>query len=409
MNERLTPKACVVGTHRASTLEATGERIWPLLPVFGITRVANITGLDQIGIPVVAVFRPNARSLSVAQGKGCSLAAAEVSGVMEAIEGFHAENISEPLLLGSYNQLRFTRALVEPETLPLSVLGRFHPDLKVHWIEATDLGEGGQRWVPYELVHTDFTLPLSVDSGCFAMTSNGLASGNTPYEALSHGISELIERDANTLFSLLGPSDRERRAVALDSIDSEQARQLLARFEAAGVEVGVWDVTSDVGVATFKVIIMDRELNPLRVLRPNVGTGCHPSREVALCRALTEAAQSRLTIISGSRDDLPRERYTAGRSLERVLELRAAAMPRHAKRAYGEVPTFEGSTIEEDVLFQRGCLIQRGLRQLLVVDLSKEELGISVVRVIVPGLEGSPEHPGWVPGRRALAMKGEAA
>ncbi len=58
------------GTHRVSSPDETRERIWPWLKPFGITRVANVTGLDCIGIPVVAVYRPNSRSLSVAQGKG---------------------------------------------------------------------------------------------------------------------------------------------------------------------------------------------------------------------------------------------------------------------------------------------------------------------------------------------------
>ncbi|MHC4093368.1 MAG: YcaO-like family protein, partial [Planctomycetota bacterium] len=70
----------MLGTHRTVSPAETLARLTPLLPQMGITRVANITGLDFIGIPVVMVCRPNSRSIAVAQGKGLELVAAKVSG-----------------------------------------------------------------------------------------------------------------------------------------------------------------------------------------------------------------------------------------------------------------------------------------------------------------------------------------
>src|SRR5215467_3082672 len=97
----------------ARTIDAatTVARARKLFGAFGITRVANVTGLDCIGIPVVMVCRPNARSLSVSQGKGIDLDAARASGLMESIELFHAERINLPLKLGSWNDLRFSHPL----------------------------------------------------------------------------------------------------------------------------------------------------------------------------------------------------------------------------------------------------------------------------------------------------------
>ena len=46
------------GTHRSASLDDTLKRALPLAPVMGITRVANVTGLDSVGIPVVMVCRP---------------------------------------------------------------------------------------------------------------------------------------------------------------------------------------------------------------------------------------------------------------------------------------------------------------------------------------------------------------
>ena len=63
----------------------------------GITRLADVTGLDYIGIPVIMACRPNSRALSVAQGKGLDLDAARTSGFMEAAETFHGEHIDLPV------------------------------------------------------------------------------------------------------------------------------------------------------------------------------------------------------------------------------------------------------------------------------------------------------------------------
>ncbi len=90
-----------LGTHRTVDPAATLARVRPHLASMGITRIANVTGLDRTGVPVVMVCRPNARSLAVSQGKGLTLDAAKASGVMEAIELYHAERIELPLKLGA--------------------------------------------------------------------------------------------------------------------------------------------------------------------------------------------------------------------------------------------------------------------------------------------------------------------
>ncbi len=65
-----TRKGFTAGTHRLVSPELTVERVLARRAVYGITRVADVTGLDHVGVPVVAVYRPNARSLVTAQGKG---------------------------------------------------------------------------------------------------------------------------------------------------------------------------------------------------------------------------------------------------------------------------------------------------------------------------------------------------
>ena len=83
-----TPKAYRCGTHRLIGPEETMARARPFLGTMGITRIANVTGLDCIGVHVAQAIRPNSRSLAVSQGKGLTLAAAKASALMESIEAY---------------------------------------------------------------------------------------------------------------------------------------------------------------------------------------------------------------------------------------------------------------------------------------------------------------------------------
>jgi ribosomal protein S12 methylthiotransferase accessory factor YcaO len=101
------------GTHRCIPPTDTLSRIVPLMSRFGITRLANVTGLDRIGLPVVAAYRPNSRSLAVAQGKGVTLEAAKASALMEAIELYHAERVNIPAIYGRFSDLVATHRIVD--------------------------------------------------------------------------------------------------------------------------------------------------------------------------------------------------------------------------------------------------------------------------------------------------------
>jgi ribosomal protein S12 methylthiotransferase accessory factor len=397
---RSTKKLFRGGTQRVVPPAETVARVRQLSPVMGITRVANVTGLDSIGVPVVMVCRPNARSLAVSQGKGLDLDAARASGLMESVELWHAERMPHPLKLATWNELRFSHRMVGVEGLPRLSAGSFHANHKLLWVEGTNLYDGAGTWVPYEMVHANYTLPLPTGSGSFVMSSNGLASGNHLLEAVSHGLCEVIERDATTLWVYSGERAQAGRRVDLATVDDPGCREVLARYDRAGVAVGVWETTSDVGVAAFLCVIVERDPDRLRLLYPTHGMGCHPVREVALLRALTEAAQSRLTFIAGSRDDSGRDKYKIARDAE-VIERTRAEIARPGARSFRDAPTFVRETFEEDVAFLLERLRTVGVGEAVCVDLTRPELGIPVVRVIVPGLESVHEAPGYVPGPRA--------
>jgi YcaO-like protein with predicted kinase domain len=390
------------GTDRILPPEATLARVRPLLPVMGITRLANVTGLDRIGIPVVMVSRPNARSISVSQGKGLELAAAKASGVMEAIETYHAETITLPLKYASFGELCYSHRMVDVAGLPFCAGSRWRDDLAMLWIEGEDLQSGEPVWLPYELVSTNYTLPLPPGSGCFAANTNGLASGNSLGEAICHGLCELIERDATTLWRVRGAAERRARAIDPGTIDDVDCRDLLDRFERANVAVRIWDVTTDIGVACFQCLIIGSHAQDAD---PEFGAGCHPRREVALCRALTEAAQARTTYIVGARDDLASELYEDEVRARRAKEARELFEEPPPASDFAVTPSWDADTVEDDVEEILRRLREVGLHQAAFVELTKPAFCLPVARVVVPGLEGACHEVGdYLAGPRALVI-----
>lgn len=388
------------GTHRTAAPGETLARVLRLGAVLGITRVADVTGLDIVGLPVVAVHRPNARSLSVSFGKGVTPDAAKASGIMEALEAFHAERVQRPLLLASYNELVCREAVVDVLRLPRLSVSSFHENQRLLWIEGLDALSGKPKWLPFELVHTDFRVPLPSGSGCFFMSSNGLASGNHAVEATLHGVCEVVERDANTLWHAKPRALQDECLVDLSTVDDPSCRALIARLQAAGLLVLVWETTSDIRLPAYLCGITECTASPLLALGPVYGSGCHTTREVALSRALTEAAQGRLTFISGARDDLTRGKYRASAALDHQVAILERA-GRAERRSFRDSPSFDGDSIDEDLSHAFADLAASGTREVIVVDLTLPAIGVPVVRVVIPGLEIMDDVPGYVPGPRA--------
>jgi YcaO-like protein with predicted kinase domain len=399
------PKRFHVGTHRLTDPSQTLQRVTPFMSAMGITRVGNITGLDRIGIPVAIAVRPNSRSLAVAQGKGTSLDAAKASALMEAIETYHAENIVHSLRYGTYADLRQVCNLVEIDALPAAPSTRFHSHLQMLWLDGYDLIRREPVVVPYELASLNFTLPMPPGSGCFVANSNGLASGNHILEAVSHAISELVERDALALFELRDPEQCDERRLRIQTIDDEACCFMLERFRAAGISVGLWDMTSGIGMAAFLCIISDPGNAKTHAEYRASGTGCHSSRSIALLRAMTEAAQLRLAYISGSRDDLFRVVQARFRHPNGPVRPSSQLQLGDGARNFRSVTDVKIETFQAEVAWQLERLRNVGISRAIAVDLTRSEFQIPVVKIIIPGLEGYPYGPNYVPGLRANQMK----
>lgn len=371
------PKPVTLGTHRPRPLSETLAALRALMPAMGITRLANVTGLDRIGIPVVMSVRPASRGLSVQQGKGLSLEAAMVSGLMESVESFAAEQrCLAPVPRG--------RRLI---ALPAHALRADLPDAATFpCVQGQDLLTGDPVLVPEEMVRFDATLPRPPAAAWFRATTNGLAAGNTRNEALLHALCELIERDAEALWKRLPRRHRDARRFDPGSLDDAGVAWLLARFHAAGIAVSCWDITSDIGVPCIACEIEDRD-SAGAYLGRHAGSGCHPSAAIAACRALSEAAQSRLTDIAGTRDDLGPECHALtewDRAVARVVFERDEVAPNQPPRF---ARSFATASIDADLDAVLRRVRAAGIGSAVWVDLTAAALGVPCVRVIAPDLE----------------------
>ena len=402
------PKTFLPGTrrtrHPVDTLNDFGRHMAEI----GITRLANVTGLDSIGIPVVQAVRPNSRSLSVSQGKGIDVESAKASAMMEAIELWHAERIDQPCLCASYQAIRKTRTVVDIERLPLVRGARIRPEEQRCWLRGWDLLQQEEVWVPFEVVSMN-TIGVIQATTTFLATSNGLASGNHLLEAIEHALCEVIERDTHSLDAARGVASSLKGKIDPDTIAEPSLQAMIAACDAAHVNLAIFELESDVGIPTFRAGLIEREdRGHWRRIGTEWGCGTHLSPVVALSRAITEAAQARLTVIAGSRDDNPPAAYAASQGIWSSEEFCSIEFEAPPARAFSTSTRFqESETFEADIDVMLDALRGIGVDRVIAIDLTREQLGIPVVKVVVPDLEGASFVAGYAEGARARRARGE--
>jgi ribosomal protein S12 methylthiotransferase accessory factor len=372
------------------------------LGLFGITRLADVTGLDHLGVPVAVCCRPNGRGLSVSQGKGLTRAEAFAGALMESIETWHAETPALPELEAAPADVAGDPRFLDLATLTPPRGSRLRPDLAIPWLPGRELASGREVMVPAELVELDTTPRPRAGRGCFTTTTSGLASGRTPADAVLHGLLELIERDAVSLWSLRDPLVRAATRLDLGTVRRAELRGLLAHLRAAGMLVAVWEASSDLGVPTFFCHLMAERPGPHDPGGWEFGSACRIDPEAAVLAAVLESIQARLTQITGTRDDIGRARYApidpARLARHRVLLRRPGCRPLPVPPWDPDLPA------REQLVRLLARLAERGLPSPVLVDLSRVEIGVPVVKLVLPLLEDGLELEGWVPGARARAL-----
>jgi ribosomal protein S12 methylthiotransferase accessory factor len=272
-----------------------------------VTRCAEITWLDRIGIPVFSATRPDAAEVVVTAGKGRSAAEARAGALMESIEQAVAERSIAAIVERGDIRWETARQAVREGGFPLgafcpTVGRRLDADERVAWIVARDMINATEVLVPAELVM--FPCPPEFSCGIWGSTTTGLASGNTWDEAVLHGLCEVLERNAVS-FEIIAPSSL---LVVPDSLPYDAATMFTAIRE-VGLNIWLRAIPSDLGACFCCMIADDEFLSPLAC---NGGYGFHPVAAIAAVRAIAEAAQSRLSFIQGARDDLGSEHIFLG-------------------------------------------------------------------------------------------------
>jgi ribosomal protein S12 methylthiotransferase accessory factor len=384
------------GVERSVRPSATIRRARAVLDIIGVTKVADVTDLDRVGIPNFMTVRPHdlGPGISYYNGKGTTRADAHAGAMMEAIERHAGERYDGPVIASSHYNLRSEHACVDPLEIHVPMVRNYSEHLMLEWVSGFDLMTRRPTYAPLNCV----VAPYSPESGLslFYTSTNGLASGNTRTEAVCHALCEVIERDAT---SLAMARDDVRSAVAaiLASIGFDaalsaesappislrglprRAAALVRKLQRAGLEVQLQNLTSTIGIPTIGCTIVDPQGPAL--FNTHAGCGTHPDARIALTRALTEAAQSRLTGIQGGREDLPNFVPPAG--APPVEKRRSSVRP----VSFDELPSYQHPSVTDDVEFIIERMRQSGFEQIVAVDITRTEVAIPVVRVIVPRAE----------------------
>lgn len=388
------PTAC--GTSlRTRPLAETEALAEASLSRCGITRVADVTDLDVLDIPVFHTMRPAAAPglNTVTSGKGATRQAARVSAMMEAIERTWCEPPGE-LDRRSFAALRAARVpALDPRKLILRRGHTWTEDAPLAWWPVRELTTGVEVLVPALAMFT----PFPDEHGMFMSNTIGLASGNSPQEALLHGLLEAVEQDCTAF----GETLKGGRRIRPESLPDGPA-ELAARFARWGVEVQIYGYANEIGVPT--VFVTTDDTNAADGLLINGGAGCHPDPVVAATRALTEAAQSRLAVISGAREDLNGQAYRRHASYEAMRAMLHTWRSGRADMDFDELTSVTTGTTAGDLDVVLAGLRGVGLDLVFAAELAPAGLPFSVTKVIVPGLEGYHNDPGRLGLRLRRAM-----
>ncbi|HMH90648.1 MAG TPA: YcaO-like family protein [Streptosporangiaceae bacterium] len=381
------------GTYRAADPEETWQRVAPMLPRFGITRVADITRLDDIGLPVHVAYRPAGLTFAVSIGTGDAAPQSRVSAVMESIETWHAENLRLP------TAARAPAAALglgyDVRDLNLAPRSPLTPAVVLDWVSGRGLLTGREILAPGDCIRLDGTAPRDWPSVFFWPTSAGLATGNTEAEAVLHGLHEVIERASVTAHHD-APRSR-RRYVDPGSCRDPLTRRVYDALRAAGCAVTACDITGPVGLPCFAAVIWSADV-PIRCS----GFGCHVNAGIALGRALSEAVLSRLAAISGARDDIDGDAYR---------EMAGLPEPAEPARFRADAGWADDGDLRSVIRHCASLVAAVTGAEPFAVRLDHEDIGIPAVKVIAPGLRivmATPRRPPGSPPGGAAPAPGRA-
>ena len=357
------------------------------------------------------------RSLrSKSAGKGSTRRQSEVSALCEAVErysgAFHGDEVhrrarfADFVTAGEWEaihpndvQLFSDRQLDDADRInagghPYNVVPpRLDPEAELEWSPVWSLTQGRHRYLPTSML---YGMPAECRGGADLIAdSNGCAAGNTLEEAILQGFFELVERDA---FAVWWYNRLQMPVVDLDSFGDEYLASARGYYHGLGRELWVLDVTGDLGIPVFVAVSRRTDKETEDII---YGAGAHTDPHIAALRAVCEMNQF-LNWVQGS------ERGGAGYTVDDPLCLwwwkharladhpYLAPAPDDSPRGKADYSVPDTADTLEDVERCRALVEARGM-EFLVLDQTRLDIGMPVVRVIVPGMRHFWER--FAPGR----------
>ena len=383
------PKASADTGIRTMFPAETLERVLPLLAKAGLDPLEDITQKDNIGIPVFSIARQSTAHgmTKVYNGKGPTPEQAKASAVMEAMERYSAElRDTDEIIYGTVDEAMDTGLTLDPAEmiLPLRTLNYYRNEV-IAWCRGYEMFRGEEIWVPACAVYHPY-FPDG-DMQLFRYHTNGIASGNTIEEAILHSVLELIERDAWSVCEY-----REKANADVIVEDGTLCASLIRKFSDSGVEIHLKDLTSDIGIPTIGAAADDIRTKDPELL--TIGVGTHLNPEVAAVRALTEVAQSRTTHKHGSKINAKLQRISQEMGYENIKKANRVWYSKSGNTVrLADMKRLDTPYVLDDIEVVFDNLIRCGFDKVIAVDLTRPEVNVPSVRMIIPGLEVSTMDP----------------
>ena len=375
------------GTHRVIAPSKTIEINENKLKVAGITRIADITDLDRIGIPIYTAIRPTAEdgAVSIYGGKGITKDHAKASAMMEGFERYSAERQDcDETIIAKLSEIEEFGEYVDPKSLnlPSEFEKKDISDLSLECSKSKDIISNKEYYIPTNAIYHPY-ISKDDSQNLFKSNTNGLASGNILEEAILHGIFEVIERDAWSIFEL---THKNYAQIDISSIENEVIIDIIDKFESEGIKIKLMDFTADIKIPTIAASADDTITRDAGLL--TLGMGTHLDPEVAILRALTEVAQSRATQINGAREDTVRADFAREAGYERMKRINKYYFRDEEEQIkLSDIENKSTSSITKDIEIVKDELISNDIQKILYTNLTRPELDVSVVRVVIPEME----------------------
>ncbi len=321
-------------------------------------------------------------------GKGSTAEQGEASALMEAIErysgifqgdeirvtrrftDFPAGEAIPPNDVMLFSDAQYRRH--QEPTDDLQPPDQFDRSAEIEWSPVWSLRDKRFKYLPTSLLYFFYRGPNEINAD-----SNGCAAGNTLEEAIVQGFLELVERDA---YAIWWYNRLQRPEVDLGQFDDSYIRDLQNQLAETGRRLWVLDVTSDLGIPTFVAITHWMQNGQENI---EFGSGAHFDTRIALLRALTELNQFLSIGLMGGRTG---EKSSLDGTTPLRLREHPFLTPSNSPAAQ---PGFDFKFGRLDTREQVTACVRLAKREgldFLVLDQTRPDIDVPVVRVIVPGM-----------------------